>query len=159
MTPRTPPSPTERPRTLVPSTPLIAGGFGASIPAERALTALARGLAAGGRPHADLCPLPVADVEQGSLREQLEELRFDARMHVARAVIIAAECLHEDTLAGSVTFELATRARQGGVPAYAVAGKNALEAFDARVLDLQVILEARSVHGLQAAGKKLAALL
>ncbi len=159
MNPRTSSSPTQRPRMLVPRTPLIAGGFGASIPAERGLAAIARGLAAGGCPQADVCPLPVADEEAGSLREQLEALRFDTRMHVARAVIIAAECLHEDTLAGSVTFEIATRARQGGVPAYAVASENALGAFDARVLDLQVILSARSVRGLHAAGRKLAALL
>ena len=54
-------------------------------------------------------------------------------------------------------FEIATRARQAGVPAYAVTGENELDAFDARMLDLQVILEARTVRGLAAAGTKLAA--
>ena len=60
------------------------------------------------------------------------------------------------TLAGSVAFEIATRARQGGVPAYAVTAENALERFDARILDLQLILQARSRDALVAAGRELA---
>ncbi len=57
--------------------------------------------------------------------------------------MIAEPRLHEQTLAGSVAFEIATRARQGGVPAYAVTGENLLDSFDARILDLQTIIEAR----------------
>ncbi len=56
-----------------------------------------------------------------------------------RAVVIACARLHDRTLAGSVTFEVATRARQAGVPAYAVAGRDELDPFEARILDLQVI--------------------
>ena len=89
----------------------------------------------------------------------LDALDFDARMRRARAVVVGAERLEERTLAGSVTFEIATRARQGGVPAYAVTGANALGPFDARILDLQVILEARSARALVAAGRKLAGLV
>ena len=74
-------------------------------------------------------------------------------------MIVAAERLRERTLAGSVTFEIATRARQGGVPAYAVTRENTLDAFDARVLDLQAILEARSRKALVSAGLELAALV
>ena len=91
-------------------------------------------------------------------RELLDELRFDTRMLRARAVVIGAERLEERTLAGSITFEIATRARQSGVPTYAVTGENALTAFDARILDLQVILQARSRDGLVTAGHKLAVL-
>ena len=80
-------------------------------------------------------------------------------MRRARAVVIATERLRETTLAGSVTFEIATRARQGGVPAYAVTGANALDAFDARILDLQLILPARSRAALMTAGRKLAELV
>ena len=80
-------------------------------------------------------------------------------MHRARAVIVAAQRLREQTLTGSATFEIATRARQSGVPAYAVTGENRLDPFDARILDLQLILEADSARALVAAGRKLARLL
>ena len=83
---------------------------------------------------------------------------FDERMRRARAVVVGAARLDRETLAGSTVFEIATRARQAGVPAYAVTGANALDAFDARMLDLQLILEARTVRGLAAAGRKLAQL-
>ena len=62
------------------------------------------------------------------------------------------------TLLGSLSFEIASRARQAGVPAYAVTAENALDAFDARILDLQLILQARTGRALQAAGRTLAGL-
>ena len=67
--------------------------------------------------------------------------------------------LAERTLTVSPAFEIATRARQGGVPAYAVTGENLLDAFDARILDLQVILQASSARALAAAGRRLAELV
>jgi hypothetical protein len=45
------------------------------------------------------------------------------------------------------------------VPAYAVTAENALDSFDARILDLQLILEARSRAALVAAGLELAAIV
>ena len=81
---------------------------------------------------------------------------FDARMRAARAVVVGAERLDESTLLGSTVFEIATRARQAGVPAYAVTAENALSRFDARILDLQVILEARDTRSLRRAGEQLA---
>ena len=93
------------------------------------------------------------------MRALLDALDFDARMRRSRAVVLAERHLQEDTLRGSAAFEIATRARQGGVPAYAVTTENALEPFDARILDLQIILEARSVRTLAAAGRKLAQLI
>ena len=86
----------------------------------------------------------------------LQAMDFDARMRAARAVVVGAERLDERTLVGSTVFEIATRARQAGVPAYAVTGENALSLFDARILDLQVILEARDPRALRRAGEKLA---
>ncbi len=83
---------------------------------------------------------------------------FDERMRRARAVVLGAERLDRETLTGSAVFEIATRARQAGVPAYAVTGANELDAFDARILDLQLILEAHTPRGLAAAGTKLARL-
>jgi glycerate kinase len=141
---------------------VVSDSFGEGLDAPSVVTAIARGLRAGGRPEPDCCPLLPAqegteDIE--GVRGLLEALDFDARMRASRAVVVGAQRLHERTLAGSTTFEIATRARQGGVPAYAVTAENALDAFDARILDLQLILEAGTARALVAAGRKLAGLM
>lgn len=148
-----------RPSVGVPERLLIAcGAFGSRMSATAVANALARGIQDAGRPEPDICVLPLLDGPNIEVRELLDELDFDARMRRARAVVIGAERLEERTLAGSLTFEIATRARQSGVPAYAVTGDDALDAFDARILDLQVIMRARSRRALVTAGRELAAL-
>jgi glycerate kinase len=143
----------------IPTTPLIVtGAFGSGLPATRVATALERGLRAGGLEAADPCPLPAA-LEDGGIRARIDALDLHGRMLRSRAVILGEWLLEEGTLAQSATFELATRARQSGVPAYAVTGENRLNRFDARMLDLQLIVQARSVHGLTAAGRKLASVI
>jgi glycerate kinase len=150
------------PDVVIPQAVLVVSGpFADALSAEEVARAIGRGLVAGGLPEPDLCP-----IDEGSsgtspeeIRRNLEALDFDARMRRARAVVLAQRRLAEDELRGSVAFEIATRARQGGVPAYAVTGENALAPFDARILDLQVILEARSKRKLATAGEKLAQLL
>lgn len=133
--------------------------FGPRLPGAAVAGAIARGVQDGGLPEPDVYALPLPG-ESGEhsehVRRVLDELGFDERMRHARAVIIGVERLEERTLAGSVTFEIATRARQGGVPAYAVTAENALDSFDARILDLHLILEARSRAALVAAGRRLA---
>jgi glycerate kinase len=145
------------PRTLL----VAARAFDRRLSAQRVASAVARGLADGGWP-VDLCPIEgqqsAAD-RSSELRERLGALDFDARMRGARALIVCERRLHEDTLAGSVAFELTTRARQSGVPAYAVTAENRLDSFDARILDLQAIVEAASARSLRTAGRKLAALV
>jgi glycerate kinase len=109
--------------------------------------------------------LPISPEIEGAqgVRELLNAFGFDARMRRARAVIIGEGGLlgrvGSDSLMGSATFEIATRARQAGVPAYAVLAINALDSFDARMLDLQVVLEAGSGPALSAAGRRLADLI
>ncbi|HEY7960526.1 MAG TPA: hypothetical protein VID29_01280 [Solirubrobacteraceae bacterium] len=91
---------------------------------------------------------------------------FDLRMHRSRAIVLAARTLDGKTLLkrGAV-FEIATRARQGGVPAYAIVGHNALDLFEARILDLQAVLQAGDRQGVttanaaRAAGRGLAGLI
>ncbi|HEY2537445.1 MAG TPA: glycerate kinase [Solirubrobacteraceae bacterium] len=132
----------------IPDTLLLAVcALGPDLPAQRAARALAKGVLAGGMRVAEECP-----IEDGP------PAGFDERMRRARAVIVGAERLSRETLAGSAVFEIATRARQAGVPAYAVTGANELDAFDARMLDLQLILEARTPRGLVAVGTRLARL-
>ena len=89
----------------------------------------------------------------------LEALDFDTRMRAARAVIVGEGRLDRQTMAGRVTGEIATRARQSGVPCYAVAGERAIDRFDARILDLQAVVEASSLQQLELAGEKLAEFL
>lgn len=154
MTSRTPPLP----RTLL----VVARSFEERLTAQRVAAAIARGLEAGGW-QTDLCPIDPGEAppagSAGRVRELLDDLDFDARMRASRAVILAERRLQEDTLAGSAAFEIATRARQAGVPAYAVTAENRLDSFDARILDLQAILEAGSARSLRAAGRRLADLV
>jgi glycerate kinase len=153
------------PDVVIPQAALIAcGPFGDALSAERVALAIAQGLRACGAPQPDLCPIPVeqgqsSDVGALDVGALLEGLDFDVRMRRARAVILGERQLEERALRGSVAFEIATRARQAGVPAYAVTGSNELDRFDARVLDLQVIIEASSRRALVAAGKRLAQVL
>lgn len=86
----------------------------------------------------------------------LEELGFDARMRSARAVVVGAPRLDASTLDGRVSGEIAIRARQSGIPCHSIAALNALAPFDARILDLQAILEAATIAALEDAGERLA---
>ena len=82
----------------------------------------------------------------------LDALGFDARMRAARALVVGEGRLDRTTLEGKAAGEAATRARQAGVPCHAIAGSSTLDAFDARILDLQGIVAASSLAELEAAG-------
>ena len=86
----------------------------------------------------------------------LDALRFDERMLASRAVITGEGKLDHQSLAGKLVSEIATRARQSGVPCHAVVGRRDLDPFGARVLDLQVIREAGTPAALREAGRALA---
>jgi Glycerate kinase family len=144
-------------RAVIPTRLLLAcASFGSRLSADAVIAALTGGLLEGGQPEPDPCPLPSPEDESEDIRTLLDSVDFDARMRTARAVVIGAALLEERTLAGSVVFEIATRARQSGVPAYAVTAEDELAAFDARILDLQVVLRASSPRALELAGRTLA---
>lgn len=127
------------------------------LPATRVAAAIARGVRtggtraggtrAGGMVAPEECP-----IEDGPPAD------FDDRMKLARAVIVGAGRLSRETLRDSPAFEIATRARQAGVPAYAVTAVDELSLFDARMLDLQVVLQAGDAQALRAVGRRLAEL-
>ncbi len=96
---------------------------------------------------------------EGGAAFVLEQLDFDARMRAARAVIVGEGRLDLGTLAGKAPGEIATRARQGGVPCFAAVGARTLDAFGARILDLQAVLEAGDEAALETAGRRLATLV
>ena len=89
----------------------------------------------------------------------LGELGFDTKMRAAYAVVTGEGRLDRQSLVGKAAGEVATRARQAGVPCHAVVGQNRLDAFDQRILDLQLILEAGTIEQLEFAGQQLGELL
>jgi glycerate kinase len=86
----------------------------------------------------------------------LNALGTDARMRASRFVIVGEGRIDRTTLDGKGPGELATRARQGGVPCHAVVGQNGISKFDARIVDLMEIIEATTRDELVAAGRYLA---
>ncbi|HLJ04219.1 MAG TPA: glycerate kinase [Solirubrobacteraceae bacterium] len=123
--------------------------FGAKLTAEAVATAIGRGVSAAGM-VADLCPVAAPDDLDGD---------FDRRMRDALAVVTGERRLDQSSLAGKLISEVATRARQAGVPCHAIVGRRRLDSFGARVLDLQAILEASTLDELEAAGRRLAELI
>jgi glycerate kinase len=75
----------------------------------------------------------------------LDTVGFDALVHGAFAIVTGEGRLDEQTIGGKLLFEVATRARQGGVPCYAVVGQDELDAFEHRLMNIEV--EAASRNG------------
>lgn len=86
----------------------------------------------------------------------LDALGFDARMRPARAVVVGEGRLDQQTLGGKIVFEIATRARQAGVPCHAIVGEDALDLFARRILDVQTVRAASTPAELERAGEALA---
>ena len=89
----------------------------------------------------------------------LDAVGFDARMRAARCVITGEGRLDRQSLVGKLVSEIATRARQAGVPCHVVAGTRELDAMGARVLDLERVLEASTRDELVEAGRQLAGVI
>lgn len=87
----------------------------------------------------------------------LDALGFDALMRDARFVVTGEGRLDEQTLAGKALAEVATRCRQAGVACHAVVGRDELDAFRARLLDLASVREAGTTTELECAGAAIAA--
>ena len=85
----------------------------------------------------------------------LDALDFADRMRASRAVIAGEGRMDETTLRGKIAAEVATQARQAGVPCYAVVGQNGMDPFGQRLLDIQEIVEATTIEELEAAGERL----
>ena len=125
----------------------LADGF-ARDPRTRPMTGAAGGLAGGlwAQLHAELVPgAPFV----------LDALGFDARLRAARAVVTGEGRLDEQTLQGKVVGEVATRARQRGVPCHAIVGRSELDRFGLRLLDLDTVTEATTLDEIEAAAAAL----
>jgi glycerate kinase len=89
----------------------------------------------------------------------LGALDIERRLRASRAVIVGEGRIDATTLEGKAAGEVATRARGLGVPAHAIVAVNAIDPFDARILDLQTILEATELRQIEDAAGRLANLL
>jgi glycerate kinase len=89
----------------------------------------------------------------------LDAIGFDARMRAAHAVVTGEGKLDRQSLAGKAVSEVATRARQAGVPCHAIVGTNELDSFGRRILDLETVSAAGTLEQLQVAGRRLAAMM
>ncbi len=89
----------------------------------------------------------------------LDTLHFDRRMLASRAVVVGEGRIDATTLEGKIVAEIATRARQHGVPAHAIVGSSTLSRFDARILDLQEILVAGEEAAIETAAVALAGVI
>lgn len=89
----------------------------------------------------------------------LDRLDFSARMVAARAVITGEGCLDHQTLLGKAVGEIATRARQSGVPCHAIVGSRRMTEFDARILDFETVAQAGDADGIADAAERLVPVL
>jgi glycerate kinase len=85
----------------------------------------------------------------------LDAIGFDARMRRAAFVVTGEGSLDEQTLQGKIVGEVATRCRQGGVPCHAIVGRNRLDPFGERIIDLASVTEASTLAELKRAGAAL----
>ena len=76
-------------------------------------------------------------------------------MRAARAVVTGEGKLDEQTLQGKIVGEVATRCRQGGVPCHAIVGRNRLDPFGERIIDLASVTEATTLADIERAGAAL----
>jgi len=88
----------------------------------------------------------------------LDAVGFDAHMRASRFVVTGEGCLDDQTLGGKAVGEVATRCRQAGVACHAAVGRDRLDPFQRRVLDIGSVTEAGTSEELEAAGRALAAL-
>jgi len=85
----------------------------------------------------------------------LDAIGFDALMRESAFVVTGEGSLDEQTLEGKIVGELATRCRQGGVACHAVVGRNRLDPFGERIIDLASVSEATTLEELVEAGRAL----
>jgi glycerate kinase len=85
----------------------------------------------------------------------LDTLSFDERMRASRAVVTGEGKLDDQSLQGKLVGEIGTRTRQSGVPLHAIVGRDALDPFGKRMIDLQLVLRATTIAELEAAGETL----
>jgi len=85
----------------------------------------------------------------------LDAIGFDALMRGSAFVVTGEGSLDEQTLQGKIVGEVATRCRQAGVTCHAIVGRNQLDPFGQRIIDLASVTEATTLNELRRAGAAL----
>jgi glycerate kinase len=80
-------------------------------------------------------------------------------MRASRAVVTGEGKLDQQTLQGKLVGEIGTRTRQAGVPLHALVGRDELDPFGKRIIDLQFIREATTLEELEDAAEELGSAL
>jgi len=118
-------------------------------PRSRPMTGAAGGLSGG------LWARHGANLQHGA-SFVLDTIGFDEHMREAAFVVTGEGRIDSQTLQGKIVGELATRCRQGGVACHALVGKNELDDFSARILDLASLREATTLEELEEGGRRIA---
>jgi glycerate 2-kinase len=118
-------------------------------PRSRPMTGAAGGLSGG------LWARHGANLQHGA-SFVLDTIGFDERMREAAFVVTGEGRIDSQTLQGKIVGELATRCRQGGVACHALVGKNELDDFSARILDLASLREATTLEELEEGWRRIA---
>jgi glycerate 2-kinase len=85
----------------------------------------------------------------------LDAIGFDELMRSSAFVVTGEGGLDEQTLQGKIVGEVATRCRQAGVTCHAIVGRNNLNPFGQRIIDLASVTEAPTLADIEAAGRAL----
>ena len=85
----------------------------------------------------------------------LDAIGFDDLMRASAFVVTGEGTLDEQTLQGKILGEVATRCRQGGVTCHAIVGRDRLDPFGERIIDLASVREATTLEELTEAGRAL----
>ena len=85
----------------------------------------------------------------------LDAIGFDDLMRASAFVVTGEGGLDQQTLQGKIVGEVATRCRQAGVTCHAIVGRNKLDPFSERIIDLASVTEASTLADIEAAGRGL----
>lgn len=83
----------------------------------------------------------------------LDAIGFDAAMKGSAFVVTGEGRLDSQTLEGKIVGEVATRCRQNGVACHAIVGRDELDPFEERIIDLASVSEATDLGEMEAAGR------
>ena len=85
----------------------------------------------------------------------LDAIGFDELMRGSAFVVTGEGGLDDQTLQGKIVGEVATRCRQAGVTCHAIVGRNRLDPFGERIIDLASVTEASTLAEIEAAARAL----
>jgi hypothetical protein len=124
---------------------ICAERLGPNLGAADVIGAVARGLIDADLAEPDAIELPA----------DLKATGFETRMRAAFAVVLCVENLVADGFGDTLAGRVATDARQAGVACHAICAREEIDAFTARIYDLQTIRTANSRAELQSAARAL----